>query len=88
MLIYTVKQNMLFNRRLGKDHCERDYLTFKLLIWLCFHFEKDSRDCHKKNRKAAIINQEFQKKKKEFRLQLSGGSIGFLNFIIVFSINT
>lgn len=66
VLIYIVKQNMLFHRKLHKAHCERQLLTFKLLIWL--FFEKGSETVTNKNSmRAATINQEFY-------LQLSGGS--------------
>ena len=59
MLIYTVKQNTLFNRRLYKDHCEREDLTLKLLIRLPFHFEGSKKLSQTKRMRAATINQEF-----------------------------
>lgn len=80
VLADTVKQNMLFKRRLYKVHCEREYLTLKLLIRFLFHFEGFKKLSQTKCMRAATINQEFH-------LQLPGSSRLTFKLLIVCSIS-
>lgn len=68
MLVYTVKQNMLFNRRLYKAHCEGSTAPLSCLHGFVFILKVQEIVTNKnKMRAAAPTNQEFH-------LQLSGGS--------------